>query len=179
VTLFIQKEKKMARYPKNSSPKLTKELIEEIVSAIRAGAFIETAVAYSGISKDTFYRWLREAKSKKASELHLELSDALECAFAEVNTRLLLVIDKAAMGTPEKYAFNDDGSIKDDEFGFPLVDTYRIQPNWRAAAWRLERSHPERWGKNSKGDTALAEILKQAEEEQDHCNFNCILEFVN
>ncbi|MFA6236757.1 MAG: hypothetical protein WC635_05460 [Bacteriovorax sp.] len=154
----------MARYAKDSSPKLTTELITELATAIKAGSNIETAVAYCGISKDTFYRWLRDAKKKEASDLHLELSYALERAFAEANTRLLLIIDQAAMGTPESYELNADGSIKKDDFGFPVVEKYKILPNWRAAAWRLERRHPETWGKNAKG---INSQIYGEDEEQD------------
>jgi hypothetical protein len=60
---YITKSKElvMARYKRGSTPKLTPSLIEEISAAISAGATVETAILSAGISKDSFYRWLRGA----------------------------------------------------------------------------------------------------------------------
>ena len=111
----------MARYPKGSNPKLTEALIEKIALAIHHGAYIETAAALCGINKDTLYQWLRIAASDGAAPLHIKLSDALKRAMAASEARDIAVIDKAAQ----------DGV-------------------WQAAAWRLERKHPDRWGRQSR-----------------------------
>jgi transposase-like protein len=52
----------MARFIKNSTQKLTSEVIAEICNAIEAGAYIETAAALVGISQNSFYRWLKLGK---------------------------------------------------------------------------------------------------------------------
>ncbi len=111
----------MARHPLGSTPTLNNELIERLVNTIRGGAYVETAAAFCGISKDTFYRWLRLAESDEASELLLKLSDAVKKAMAEAELRDLNVIDKAAQGGV-----------------------------WQAAAWRLERKYHDRWGRQAK-----------------------------
>jgi hypothetical protein len=111
----------MARYPKGSNPKLTEALIEKISVAIQHGSYIETAAALCGVNKDTLYRWLRVAATDEATELHHKLSDALKRAMAASETRDLAVIDKAAQ-----------------------------EGVWQAAAWRLERKHPDRWGRQSR-----------------------------
>jgi transposase len=111
----------MARYPKGSTPILTDELIERLANTIRGGAYVETAAAFCGISKDTFYRWLRMAESEGATELLLKLSDAVKKAMAEAELRDLHVIDKAAQ-----------------------------EGVWQAAAWRLERKYNDRWGRQSR-----------------------------
>ena len=111
----------MARYPKGSTPILTEELIERLANTIRGGAYVETAAAFCGISKDTFYRWLRMAESEETTELLLKLSDAVKKAMAEAELRDLHVIDKAAQ-----------------------------EGVWQAAAWRLERKYNDRWGRQSK-----------------------------
>ena len=138
----------MARYPKDSNPKLTKELISEISSALRSGCYIETAVAYCGISKNSFYRWLRLAKSTKGNTLHKELSHAIELAMAQSEMRDIEVIDKAAQGSPDKLAFDDKGNLLLDSNGDPIILEYGLAPNWKASAWRLERRFPNRWGRN-------------------------------
>jgi hypothetical protein len=111
----------MARHPKASTPTLTDELIETIAQAIRVGSYVETAVALAGISKDSFYRWLRQAESDDANEMTVKLSDAVKKALAESEKRDLDVIDKAAQ-----------------------------EGEWTAAAWRLERKFPNKWGRQSK-----------------------------
>jgi hypothetical protein len=111
----------MARFEKGSTPKLTKTLIEEVATSIRSGCYMETAAALSGISKQTLYRWFKEAQEESAPELLIELSDAVKKAMAQAEARDLAVIDKAAQ----------DGV-------------------WQAAAWRLERKHPDRWGRQDR-----------------------------
>lgn len=110
--------------------KLNTETQEKIVSAIRAGNYIETAAAYAGIHKSTLYDWLkrgerekqRVAKNpryriKKDEQQFVEFSDAVERALAEAEVRDVAIIGKAA----EEY--------------------------WQAAAWRLERKFPHKWGR--------------------------------
>ncbi|AFX99943.1 hypothetical protein [Bdellovibrio bacteriovorus] len=111
----------MARHPKDTTPKLTDQLIETIAQAIRVGSYVETAVALAGVSKDSFYRWLRQAESDDSTLLTVKLSDAVKKALAESEKRDLDVIDKAAQ-----------------------------EGEWTAAAWRLERKFPNKWGRQSK-----------------------------
>ena len=112
--------------------KLTPELQEELVKVIRAGNYIETACAYVGINKTTFYDWMKRgarekerlerntnARPKKSEATFVELSNAIEKALAQAEIRDVAIIGKAA------------------------------EENWQAAAWRLERKFPERWGKKS------------------------------
>lgn len=111
----------MSRYPKKSNPKLTDQTIGAIAEAIRLGAYVETAVALAGVSKDSFYRWLKESTDEDSSSQTRKLSDAVKKAMAEAEMRDLAVIDRAAQSG-----------------------------EWTAAAWRLERKHPERWGRQAR-----------------------------
>lgn len=111
----------MARYPRDTTPTLNEQLIETIAQAIRVGAYVETAVALAGVSKDSFYRWLKMAEGDSANDITIKLSDAVKKALAESEARDLAVIDKAAQ-----------------------------EGEWTAAAWRLERKFPSKWGRQSK-----------------------------
>jgi hypothetical protein len=110
--------------------KLTDELQGKIIEAIRGGCYIETAVAYAGINKDTFYAWLRRGAAELdrangngrnrvriAEQPYIEFSDAVIQAQAETE----------------------------------MIDIVRIglagREDWKAAAWRLARKFPERWGR--------------------------------
>lgn len=94
----------MARFKRGSTPKLTSELIETVSAAIRNGAYVETAVALAGISKDSFYRWLRDADGRNPNPMVVALSDAVKKALAEGEMRDLQVIDNAAQGGERQLA---------------------------------------------------------------------------
>ena len=109
--------------------KLTDEIQQKILQALAAGNYQDTAAAYAGISTSTFYNWLERGKTervrisagekpKKTEEPYVEFVDAIESARAQAEVRSVALIQKAA----------NDGT-------------------WQAAAWYLERSHPQRWGR--------------------------------
>ena len=110
--------------------KLNFDTHNKIITAIRAGNYIETAAAYAGINKSTLYEWLkrgerekqRVAKNpryriRKSEKIYVEFSNAVEKALAEAEIRDVAIIAKAA------------------------------EEQWQAAAWRLERKFPDRWGR--------------------------------
>jgi hypothetical protein len=97
--------------------KLTPELQDRILAALRAGNYQETAAVYGGISRDTFYYWLERGRDEPES-IYSDFSDAVEKAKADAEVRDVALIDKAA----------HDGS-------------------WQAAAWKLERKFPNKWGR--------------------------------
>ena len=140
----------MTRYMKGTSPKLTTELIEDLALLIRRGCYVETASAACGISKDTFYRWLRQGKNDEKNTLERKLSNAVMMSLAEAEWRDVEVIDKAAHGTPDKLLTDDNGKLILDSNGNAIVIEYGLPPNWKASAWRLERKFPERWGRHTR-----------------------------
>ena len=109
---------------------LNEETQHKIVTAIKEGNYIETASAYAGIDKSTLYDWLKRgerekqriksdnsAKIKKDEAKFVQFSNAVQKALAESEMRDVSVIGKAA------------------------------ENQWQAAAWRLERKFPEKWGR--------------------------------
>jgi hypothetical protein len=99
--------------------KLTPEVQDRIVAALRAGNYQETAAVYGGISVKTFYEWMVRGESEEEKEQSFrEFREAVEKAKAEAEVRDVTLIDKAAK----------DGS-------------------WQAAAWKLERKFPTKWGR--------------------------------
>jgi len=97
--------------------KLTPEVQDRIVAALRAGNYQETAAVYGGISVPTFYGWLERGRNEPESA-YSEFLEAVEKAKADAEVRDVALIDKAA----------HDGS-------------------WQAAAWKLERKFPNKWGR--------------------------------
>ena len=111
----------------HGNSKLTLELSEKICSALRAGNYIDTAIAYGGVAKDTYYEWLRRgARATKANDTrdtekpYRDFHDAVEQAIAASEIRDVALIAKAAT------------------------------EQWQAAAWRLERRYPDKWGKRER-----------------------------
>lgn len=114
--------------------KLTPDLQEKICQAIRAGNYLETAAAYAGISKVTLHEWMRRgrremerveeaegrARIRKKEAPFVEFLNSVEKALAEAEVRDVILIGKAA------------------------------EVNWQAAAWRLERKFPDRWGRRER-----------------------------
>ncbi len=85
----------LPRPKRNGAPsKLTPEIQEQIVKAISIGAYIETAAAYAGITKDTLYKWLKRG-AKQRSGPYKNFSDAVGKAIAVAEMRDVQRIDKA------------------------------------------------------------------------------------
>lgn len=109
--------------------KLTPDLQKQITDVIRAGNYIETAAAFAGLHKSTLYDWMkRGAKERQRvagtnkrmlkKELpFVEFSDAIEKALAESEVRDVMRVGEAS------------------------------KTDWKAAAWRLERKFPQKWGR--------------------------------
>ena len=129
---------------------LTPEVQELIVQAVRNGNYFETAIAYAGVPKSTFYDWLRRGRDERnrvskdarlrvrqVEEKFVNFSIAIEKALAESEMEDVEVIRKAS------------------------------RDNWQASAWRLERKFSDRWGKKVQQQvehSGAVDISKRAEE---------------
>lgn len=128
---------------------LTKEVIDSIAKAISNGLNNNDACSIAGVSRASFYSWLKdaeealrnpEAKKKiKHVGLKLELLDAIKNAESKYKLFHLQNIMQASRST------------------------------WQASAWILERKYPEEFGKidraailvnNGKDNGMLPELLE-------------------
>jgi transposase len=133
----------MTQKPKHAGGRPTKfspVIQEKIVTALRSGAYIETAAVYAGINKDTLYAWLKKgARAKNRKSIYSQFSDAVEKAQAEAEMRDVAVISKSA----------NSG-------------------HWQASAWRLERKFPARWGrrdaKEHSGEVKIRVVYEDTED---------------
>lgn len=112
--------KHKTKRPRGRPTKLTPELQAKICDAIRAGNYCETAAAFGGIDKTTLYDWMRRG-ARARHGIYADFSHAVEKALADAEARDVALIAKAAA----------DG-------------------HWQAAAWRLERKFPDRWGRRER-----------------------------
>lgn len=135
--------------------KLTTELMNEIAQYLRAGNYIETTAALVGIHRDSVYEWLKRgnaeiervsksnrANIRKREAIFVEFTDTVKKAQAQSEAMLVGLIGQAA------------------------------QKNWTAAAWRLERKYPDKWGRTERNvgtaqDDPVKELAKQIQDLRD------------
>lgn len=129
--------------------KLTPEFIEKVTNYLRLGCYIETAVVMAGTSKQTFYTWIKKGHQEEKG-IYRDLLDAVERGQEECTARDLLVIDKCANGQEAEFLRDDDGEIVRNQRGFPILKRPHMEPDWNAAAWRLERRKPGQWSRTNK-----------------------------
>lgn len=122
--------------------KLTRTIIKRAEAYVRAGSYIETAVLALGVSRPTFHNWLKlgqEVEEKVNSAR--KLGDECDLNIEETNLLRFLRSMQRAMAESEIYD----------------VTKIRVasEKNWQAAAWRLERKYPDRWGRRDMVRTEL------------------------
>lgn len=100
-------------------PSLTQELIDQILPYIEAGNYCEIACEINGISRDTFYTWLKAARNPKGKPIYKKFRQALKEAEGRAEANSVMRIRKAG------------------------------QKQWQANAWYLERKARERWGRSA------------------------------
>jgi transposase len=109
--------------PAGRPSKLTPELTKRLCDWLEAGNFIETACDMEGISRESFYEWLRRGERAWSNDIepvnYVQFSDMVKKAMARME---ILTINDLRAG--------------------PM--------NWQAKAWWLERRHPDRWGNRQK-----------------------------
>lgn len=129
--------------------KITPEITKKITDYILMGSYVETAATASGITKDTFYRWLKQGmKDRDAGDndtLEAKFSDAVDRAVGEAEQRDLYRIDAAANEIRDKVEEKKD-ILPDGTTIVTRIITKGERGDWRAAAWKLERRAPKRWG---------------------------------
>lgn len=111
---------------------------DRIIQALEAGAFFDDACTFANVSRSAAYEWLARGKDARAlveergddaklgknDQLYLDFTDAVERARAGVVVSNLAIIRQAAQsGT------------------------------WQAAAWYLERTQPQKFGRFQRPDT--------------------------
>ena len=134
--------------------KLTPETHQKIVGLLRAGNYLETAAAASGITTKSLRRWLR--RGADGEEPFATFAADVEQAIAEGEALDVVKMSQLARGSKEH------------------------APDMRALAWRLERRHRERWGAKltiitEAREQAVGEILERLRQRLDAAAFECVL----
>lgn len=132
------------RRPAGRPTKLTPDVADTIVAAIRAGNYVETAAAYAGVNRATVFRWLKEADQPGAGRSLVEFRDAVQRARAESEIRVVGQIQRVIMGgqvLKEITRTMPDGATETEK-------TYAA-PDGRVALEFMSRAYPDRWARRS------------------------------
>jgi transposase len=118
---------------------LTAEVIEDVKRILPTVLYLETVADYIGVSRVSIHRWLKRGalelkrvrkdarfKVRQSEAIYVEFCNAVKKAKAEGEIFDAGVVKKAAA------------------------------KQWQAAAWRLERRFPRRWGKKDQLDTQVS-----------------------
>lgn len=144
---------------------LTDEVHKRLVEAIGNGIPIEAATAYAGIHYRTFFLWMSKARDAleayapepdtpdiedimqtvpNESKRYVQLLHDVNRARAEATARNVLLIEKAAVGG---YVIEENTRTHPD--GTTERTIRRQPPDWRAAAFWLERQNLKEFGKRN------------------------------
>lgn len=158
------------------------KLIERISNMIRIGSYIEVAAAVNGIGYSTLREWVTKGKEHPESlygefarALQKALSDAEIRDLASVDVHatgreavyerepiMEVVLEngiplhdddgRPLMRVAKDAAGNVLTAVVRDSKGDPVLKRAEIKPTWQAAAWKLERRNPNKWGRFDKPD---------------------------
>ncbi|MFD3815235.1 hypothetical protein ACFWRZ_09220 [Streptomyces rubiginosohelvolus] len=132
---------------------LTPEVEARLIEASRAGLAVDLAAVNAGISRASFLRWMAygrtEAVDRAAGEdpdpeldVFVQFFEKVERARASAALSAALDIRRASRG-----GIVTTHRTFDPHSGKVLEETVTTPPDWRAAAWYLERQHRKQYGK--------------------------------
>lgn len=134
---------------------------ERIIEALRIGEYVETAAELAGVSKRTVYEWLKvgaqatdavERQGRTLKSLTAHQRDCMEFSHAVAEAQALARTDDVATLAELAHGGRQivTTTVKRDAEGKVVEHTTRTetaQPNAAVLMWRLERRHPEDWGR--------------------------------
>lgn len=133
--------------PRRLSPTILTELVKVLVD----GNYISTACQYVGIAESTYYDW-RERGQREVERLDIQDLDGEAMA----NEACCGDAFEALARCPESFdpkewvfvvfKYQTERARARAEVGSLKLIRDAADTSWRAAAWYLERTHPERYG---------------------------------
>jgi hypothetical protein len=108
--------------------KLTPEIAATICGLVAQGNYLKAAAGAVAVDPGTLHRWVSKGAAPDADPLYRDFRDQLQKARAMAEAKMVKVITTAAN-----------------------------QGQWTAAAWWLERTNPEEWGKRDRVEVTGAD----------------------
>lgn len=135
-----------------------------LYKALEAGLPQNRACDLVGLSWNTFNRWCDIGRVSSGANAYKAFYERIKRIEARREARLLGIIEKVAQG---EYKIHDVEITLDKNGRSFKRRTRTARPEWKAAAWRLERLYPEDYGQRIEDLSALtaeeiAHDIKQA-----------------
>lgn len=111
--------------------KISPEICEDIVKYIKAGNYPEVAASLAGVSRKTFYNWLKKGHKSKSNGVYKQFLHSIKKAESYAEAAAVERIRKAG------------------------------EDNWQALAWWMERKHPDKWGRKQRVEMEHSGEVKQ------------------
>lgn len=121
------------------------EIADAIVEAVRRGAYRSTAAAAVGVPSSTLAGWIKRGA--------LDLSMAQEAIEAGMTVRLSEFADFVLRLSAAEARYEIDLTA--------LIDAHGLN-DWRALAWRLERTRPDRYGRRDRLQVEVRRLVREA-----------------
>lgn len=150
VTGYTKKKRK-------SKYNLTKSLQEEILDKVSDGLPIKVACNLCGVPATKYSEWKREGMTQLKGK-YRNFLEAAEIAEAEAQYNRMMTIKDAAEGKiktkevkktvqPVKIRSEDGTTDVEMKVVETVTTTKQVAPSWQAAAWHLERTDYDTWGR--------------------------------
>ncbi len=131
--------------------RLSPRILTELVQVLADGNYILTACQYVGIGESTFYEW-RARGQKEVERLAMQGLDGESMAYEACSGDTVEALHRCPEPfDPDEWPFVVFNCQAERARACAEVNTLKqistaANTSWRAAAWYLERTHPERYG---------------------------------
>jgi hypothetical protein len=144
------KKLKKVKLQRGRPTKLTPELVTTLINALQRSAYVETAIAYAGINKDTYYEWVREGARASERENKGEILDDHDRALADFSDSVKKSARARGIEKPRDHPTGRqnqlDGSGMDARAAlsgavFPEGPDVLGKPGWLGAGCAIDGGH--------------------------------------
>lgn len=105
------------------------EIIKRLIEALRSGNYIDDACNYAGIAESTYYLWMDRGRQEKARIDAGQPADPTEAAWLDIYSEVQRARSEAVVRNVH------------------LIQAAARGGTWQAAAWWLERTRPDKFGR--------------------------------
>lgn len=127
---------------------LTEGVQRRIESAIRTGAYPETAARAAGVSERSFYRWMERGE---AEQVRRDSYDAEHPTLTEEEK------EKRAIEQPFVHFWQSIQKALAEAEILVVGKVYQGGKDWQSKAWIAERRWRERWGRTTRTELTGAD----------------------
>ena len=105
------------------------DIISRLVEALKAGNYVDDACAYAGIAESTYYLWMERGRRAAAALAAGETPKPADAPYVEI-------MESASRARSAAVVRNVN-----------FINRAASEGTWQAAAWWLERTRPDKFGR--------------------------------